>query len=140
MIKKTIFVYANNKPTSESSYEYYHIMEIDKMINGSIDEILCDCIDLVPFVDRPKLVTILLSKLKIDGTLILKCNDLYTLCKYIMNNKISIEQANLILGSSASITDDSYNEHILNEITNAKILDTLYDGFARTITLQRISK
>lgn len=139
MIKKAYFIYGHNKPDTDN-YEYYSISELDKIINGSADEIICDCIDAIPFYDRSKLISILISKVKLNSLVIIISNDIYILSKYIMNGLISIEEANRIIATSTSLVDDVTNEAIINNISNIKILDTLYDNFKRTITLQRISK
>lgn len=139
MIKKTYFIYSNNKPNTEN-YLYYSIQQIDQIPNGSADEVVCNCIDSVQFNDRKKLISILVNKVKMNGVVVLQSVDLYILCKYIMNNNISLEQANSIISMSASLSDDQHNESMISDISNAKILDTLYDGFQRILTIQRISK
>jgi predicted nucleic acid-binding Zn ribbon protein len=139
MIKKTYFIYANNKPITDS-YILLPIQDIEKIPNGSADEIICNCIDSIQFNDRDKLISILINKVKINGLVIIQNIDLYILCKYIMNNTISIDQANTIISSSASLVDDYTMEDMIQKISNAKILDSLYDNIQRIITLQRISK
>ncbi len=139
MIKKTLFVYSNNKPNTES-YTYCHIQELDKIHNGSIDEIICNCIDSVLLKDRIKLLSILVSKVKINGLVVIQSIDLYILCKFIMNNSISIEAANNIIYPASSLVDDATTEEILSQLNNINILDSIYDNINRVTTIQRISK
>lgn len=139
MIKKTYFIYANNKPLVDS-YILLSIQDIEKIPNGSADEIICNCIDSIQFNDRDKLLSLLINKVKINGLVVIQSIDLYIFCKYIINNRISIDQANTIINSSASLSDDLTMEDTINKISGAKILDTLYDNLQRVITIQRVSR
>lgn len=139
MIKKTIFVFNNTKPDVES-YIYCHIQELDKIPNGSADEIICNCIDNLSYKDRQRLLTILVNKVKLDGLVVIQNTDLYLFAKYVMNNLLSIEQANEIILSSSSMVDDNDTETAVQKISNAKILDTIYDRFQRVVTIQRTTK
>lgn len=85
--------------------------EINEVINNSCTEIVAnDVIDKIKNGDIEKFVTILCSKLRIGGKIIITGTDLGTLSRVVINNTISSQDYSSIIENKASL---SYMHNII---------------------------
>lgn len=79
--------------------------EIKEVINNSCTEIVAhDVIDKIKHGDIEKFVTILCSKLRIGGKVIITGTDLGTLSRGVINNTISSQDYSSIIENKASLS------------------------------------
>jgi hypothetical protein len=135
---KTIYIVNGFQP-SVRDIEQHNINNLSLLSNGSVDTIICDCLDSVAFSDRIKHMTEIFSKLKVNGTAIFKTINLKIFAKHILTDKIDTAGANNILGSIKSMLDDSDIDNILSNYTNIRMVESINDGLSKTLTLQRVS-
>jgi hypothetical protein len=135
---KSVYIHNSTDP-SIKDIETLSIFDTENLSNGSMDTILCDCLDTVSFKDRIKYLNMLLTKLKINGTLVTKNINLKLFAKNIYNDNIKTDDVNTIIENVKSLIDDDKLYGVIASNPNVRVIENIYSGMNQTITLKRVS-
>lgn len=135
---KSIYI-SNSIDHSIKNIETINITDVDNLSNGSFDTILCDCLDTVSLKDRDQYLNIIIKKLKINGVLITKNINLKVFAKHIIDERLNINDANIIIENIKSLIDDDKFFSMIANSYNIKIIENIYNGMNQTITIKRVS-
>lgn len=134
---KKIYLYnADNQLVD--NIEKIHITAADSIPNGSCELIVCDCLDGIPLSERTNTLKNICKKAALKCRIILKFISLKLFGKYVFYDKISIEDANLVIQNSASLIDESTFDTTLVNLPGFVIVENAFNGMVRTITIERI--
>jgi len=137
-MSKYIYVYSvDNNPVQDA--KKVNISDIKLISNGSADNIICDCLDVLTLNDRILHTSELLKKIKVGGKLHLRFINLQLFSKYCYLNKLELDKINNIIANIRSIVDDSHIEEILSVNNNFKLDSVVYDGMIQNVVLERVS-
>jgi hypothetical protein len=137
MSLKTIFIYNHTEP-SVKNVESHNINGLGLVSNGSVDSILCDCIDTISITDRSAKLAEIFNKLKIGGSVVIKTIDLKIFAKYVLNDQINKDHLSAILTNNQSMFDIRDMSQLLSSRPDIKITEQTNDGLSKTIKMQRI--
>lgn len=91
-MKRSITLYdENNKPINQSN-DYIHIQNVDNIVNFSVDDIFCDCIDGLNEENANATIQKIFQKLRVGGYAHLKILDIKELCIDVVQNKIPLNR------------------------------------------------
>ena len=106
---------------------------------SSCEEIVVNnCLDFIPFDQRPNVLKQIISKLRSNGKIVLSGIDLYQLCGKYRLGSLNIQQINQILGSVASTDNMTRMISMLQsgslEIERSEISDFQYSVIAKRVS------
>lgn len=133
---KTVYIFNGFQP-SIKEIEQHNINNLSLLSNGSVDVIICDCLDSVVLSERIKHMGEIFSKLKVNGTAVFKTINLKIFAKHILADKVDTAQANTVFASIRSMVDDSTIDELLSHHPNIRMVESINDGVSKTLTLQR---
>jgi hypothetical protein len=137
-MSKYIYVHTvDNNPIQDA--KKVNINDIKLISNGSVENIICDCLDSLMITDRISSTNELLKKIKIGGKIHLRFINLQLFGKHCYLNKLPFDRINTIINNIRSIVDDAHIEEILNINNNFVLNSVVYDGIVENVILERIS-
>jgi|688.fasta_scaffold101704_3 hypothetical protein len=124
---------------SIEGYQNIKIQDLNNVINGFVNNIICECLDKIEFAQRLDVFKAILSKLAFDGTATFKCINATMLSSRILKNEIDAKKISDIIKDINSLWTESliveafssfpnivvqknYIEHIYTVITVTKTL------------------
>ena len=137
-MSKYIYVHvADNNPIIDA--QRVHLSDISLISNGSCENILCDCLDVLPLSERVSSTNELLKKIRVGGRLHLRFINLKLFSKHCYLDKLDSSTINNILMSVKSLVDDAHMEQIISSNNNFMLYSSSYDGLSQSIVIERKS-
>lgn len=137
-MKDRIVYVHNSLAPSVNETECQHINNLAILSNGSVDVIICDCLDSLVVSDRLERLDEMMAKIKVDGKIVLKTINLKIFAKYILQDRLGIKEINDVLSSVKSMLDDSSTDEILERYPNIRMVESINDGLGKILTLKRV--
>jgi len=137
MKDRVVYVH-NGLAPSVNETECQHINNLAMLSNGSVDVIICDCLDSIVMSDRLERLNEMIAKIKVNGKIVLKTINLKIFAKYILQDKLSINDINDALASVKSMLDDSSMDEVLERYPNIRMVESINDGLGKILTLKRV--
>lgn len=121
MIKYNL-VTTNNSQEKISGFDNLDISNLDKLINGTIDFIVCESLDSLDYASRLKVIATIFKKLSFGGEVTFKFFNSYQLCKNVIKGDMTSKSLSETIASAQSLFLESDMMDIINQMENAKII------------------
>lgn len=135
MIKHLNIIY--DKETAGQS-DTISIFDIDKIINGSVQNITCTCLDRLKYSDRKKIVIELIHKIAMNGSLSLKFLNLDLIGNKIKKKELNGEKFSNIIISAISAWDYAECTEFVSSLSKDILIENI--GFDNTHTVIQLKK
>lgn len=113
------------------------VNEINEVINNSCEYILANTIlDDFDITESPNIVSTLVGKLRIGGSIVLLGHDIHILAKMLVNNDIGAGEISDLIKNKRSI-NTALNVISLLEDNGLKIINVKYNNFLYEIVAKR---
>lgn len=104
-MKRNIIIYQGQ--SQQISPEHVSIDNIDNIVNYSVDNIFCNCLESLPHNLISPVIQKILHKIRPDGYIHVKILDIKEICLQLLQNKIHLtEYINLVKNKNSIITTD----------------------------------
>lgn len=121
MIKYNLIT-QNSSEEKIAGFDNLDIANLDKLINGTIDFIVCECLDKLDYLSRLKVISTIFKKLSFGGEVTFKFFNSYQLCKNIIKGDMTSKALSEIVGSVQSLFLESDMMDLINQMENVKII------------------
>lgn len=137
-MKRNINIVCPNYISNLTNFQSVSIDNVDSIIDCSVDTIVYFCMEMTPKDIGKKLFDVLCSKLRPQGTIVIKFTDLYQTCKNYIDYKIS--NSNLIDTCKSILNPLSIDEIITYvDINKYKTINISRDNSYIIVTIQRVN-
>ena len=130
------FTIDNKQPTIDG-YENIGIDNIGNIINGSVSDILCECLDLVAAKNRLDVLKAVLSKLAFEGSATFKFVNATVLGARVAKNDLDWHKLSDIVSKCQSWWTEYVITDIFYSIPNMTIEKYYIDNVYSIITLRK---
>lgn len=94
----------------------YGTSGLEQVVNNSSEEIyITNCLDRVDFEEANKILMIALTKLRLNGKILVNGTNLRTLCLNVIANEVDAESFSKVISNCSSLRDGSDIEEILTQ-------------------------
>lgn len=135
MIKHLNIVYDQNSNFKEGIVTF---SDLNQIVNGSVQNISCTCLDKIAYKERRIRFIDLVSKICMDGSLSLKFLNLDLLANKIKKNEINGEKFSEIISNINSIWDHAECTEFLSSLNKTVVIENL--GFDDKHTIAQLKK
>lgn len=118
-------------------YQNVLIGNIDAVTNGYINDIVCECLDLVEIQDRTLLLQKILTKMSFEGSATFKFINATVLANRILRNEIESEKISHIIKNTRSLWTDSVISQIFGSIPNTAIEKNYTENIYSIISIRK---
>jgi hypothetical protein len=108
---------SDNHPT----YDNVNVTNLNNVINGYLPNIVCDCLDKIPFSARHGIFFEIINKLAYNGEAVFKMINGTIMSNRIQKNEISCDKLSEIIDPIKSIWTDYLINDLFNQLPNIKI-------------------
>ena len=105
-----------------SGFDNLNILNLDKLINGTIDFIVCETLDKLEYIERLKTINVIFKKLSFGGEVTFKFFNAYQLCKSVIKGDITSKSLSESINNLSSLFIESDMIDLVNQIDNIKIV------------------
>jgi hypothetical protein len=119
MNRQVNFITNNTKEID--GYHNINITDLPNIINGSINNILCECLDDIPFETRGKTIIDIVNKLAFEGRANFLMINGTVLANRILKNEIDSSKLSSTLSAIKSIWTDYYITEVFNNMPHIEI-------------------
>lgn len=135
-MNRNIAIVTENQKSIDG-YQNILINDIDNITNGYINDILCECLDLVDIQDRTPLLKKILTKIAFEGSATFKFINATVLSNRIIKNEIDSEKISHIVKSAQSLWTDSQISQIFGSIPNTTIEKNYIEHIYSIISIRK---
>jgi hypothetical protein len=135
MNRKVNFITNNTKEID--GYNNINIVDLPNIINGSINNILCECLDDIPFETRGKTILDIVNKLAFEGKATFLMINGTVLANRILKNEIDSSKLSSTLSAIKSIWTDYYITEVFNNMTHIEIEKYYIESIYTSITINK---
>lgn len=128
-------VILDNQPLKNQ--EDINLSNLDKISNGSIQEINCQILDQLKFNDRISTLIKLLKKIKNGGSLTIKFLDANKIMKDYSNGKIPSQNLSELISEMQSLNSESDLLEIISDNQHFRILKKYHDNYFLIVVLHK---
>lgn len=121
MIKYNLIT-QNSSQSAISGFDNLDVDNLDKLINGTIDFIVCESLDDLDYVSRLKIINTIFKKLSFGGEVTFKFLNSYQLCKNIIKGDMTSKSLSEVVASVNSLFLESDMMDIINQMESVKII------------------
>lgn len=137
-MKRNINIVNQHCHTSIANTDNYNVSNLSSIIDYSVDNMFCMCLDTYSKEELLGLLPDLLKKLRPSGCLVVRITDFKAVCKRYIDNQISNDEFMKLLSTKKSSL--SIDEIITALDMNLfKIIKTHREDLLLSVTIQRIS-
>jgi hypothetical protein len=112
----------NDSSETIAGFDNLNIENLDKLINGTIDFIVCEILDKLNYNDRLKTINTIFKKLSFGGEVTFKFMNAYQLCKNIVKGDMTSKSLSETIQDLNSLFLESDTIDIMNQMENVKII------------------
>jgi hypothetical protein len=112
----------NDVSENISGFDNLDINNLDKLINGTIDFIVCEILDKLEYEDRLKTINTIFKKLSFGGEVTFKFMNAFQLCKNIVKGDMTSKSLSDTISNLKSLFLESDTIDIINQMENVKII------------------
>lgn len=105
-----------------SGFDNLDISNVDKLINGTIDFIVCEILDKLEYIDRLKTINTIFKKLSFGGEVTFKFFNAYQLCKSVIKGDMTSKSLSEIVNNLNSLFVESDMMDLVNQTDNIRIV------------------
>lgn len=121
MIKYNLIT-QNSSQETISGFDNLDVTNLDKLINGTIDFIVCESLDSLDYISRLKVISTIFKKLSFGGEATFKFLNSYQLCKNIIKGDMTSKFLSEVVASVNSLFLESDMMDLINQMENVKII------------------
>lgn len=127
----------NEEPSKKDNFsEYIDIKSIDNIINSSVDNLFCDCLESIEEAKLNSTIQTLTKKIRPNGYLNIKIQDTKKICLDYLQNKIENKEFIELFNNKNSILSlDTISTNIDHSIFITSKINS--DNYMLSITLFR---
>lgn len=124
--------------TSIANTDNYDVSNLSSIVNYSIDNMFCMCLDTYSKEELLALIPELLKKLRPTGSLVVRITDFKSVCKRYIDNQISNDELIKLLSTKkSSLSVDEIMTAL--DMNLFKIIKIHREDLLLSITIQRIA-
>lgn len=135
MIKHLNIVYDQDSAQEPNTVP---VSAVDNVINGSVQNISCTCLDKLEYDNRKQFVIKLIHKIAMNGSLSLQFLNLDILGNKIKKKELNGKKFSDIIANTRSIWDHAESVEFLSSIGKEIVIESL--GFDNTNTVVQLKK
>ena len=137
-MSKNIYISIDtNNQEKISNYNTVPIQEVPNIINGCIDNIVCECLDQIDIKHRDSVLSSILSKLSFEGSATFKFINGSVLASRILKNEINEDKLSEIIQNTQSVWTEPKIAEFFNKISNISIQKNYIDNIYTVITVYK---
>lgn len=110
---------------------------LSSVVNGSVKNILCECLDKIPIQVRNTVTQHIISKLAFEGEATFKCLNATVFAERILKNELDCIKVSSIISDIVSMWTEYYILAIFNSIPNIVIKKSYIDNIYSVITITK---
>lgn len=126
----------NNSPVLEG-YANIPISDLDTVVNGYINNVVCEYLDHLPHIQRIPILGSIISKIAFEGSATFKMINATVLSQKILRNEINSEQLSNIISSIQSMWTESIIDSVFNNIQHITIQNHYIDNIYSIISVSK---
>lgn len=111
-----------NGLNSVTGFENYNIADLDKLINGTVDFLVCEILDSLDYETRLKTIATIFKKLSFGGETTFKFLNAYQLSKNVIKGDITSKSLSETVDKIQSLFLESDMIDLINQMTSLKIV------------------
>jgi hypothetical protein len=120
---------------SVAGYQNIKIQEINNIVNGYINNIVCGCLDKIDFQQRLDVFRAIANKLAFDGTATFKFVNATMLAGRIIKNELDSQKLSDIIKGVQSVWTESLITEAFSTLPNIKIQKNYIEHIYTVITI-----
>ena len=120
-----------------ANYQTILIQDINKVINGYINNIVCECLDSVDYKERLSSIYSILSKIAFEGSATFKFLNASVLAARVLKNEIDSEKLSQIIKDTASIWTESRILEVFASMPNIVVQKNYVENIYTVITVHK---
>lgn len=137
-MKRNINIISDNYRPKVNDFDPVHISNLDAVVECSVDNIFYGCLEFLEKQTGKNIFDTLISKLRPNGVLTLRFNDLKLLCRqYLENNISNIDLVNSIKNIINPLTIDEIITYL--NIASYKVVNISKNNQIISISIMRTS-
>lgn len=118
-------------------YENVNIQDMNNIINGYVNNIICECLDKIDFVQRIDAVRAIVGKLSFGGTATFKFINATMFANRIIKNEIDVQKMSDIIIGTRSLWTESMILEVFSSLPNLKIDKNYIEHVYTVITVTK---
>lgn len=134
MNRQVNFITNNTKEIN--GYNNINVNDLPNIINGSINNIVCECLDDIPFETRGKIVVDIINKLAFEGKATFLMINGTVLANRVLKNEIDSNKLSSVVSEVKSIWTDYYITEVFNNMAHITIekyyIENIYTAISIT--------
>lgn len=122
---------------SIEGYQNIKIQELNNVINGFVNNIICECLDKIEFMQRLDVFKAILSKLAFDGVATFKFINATMLAGRILKNETDAKKISDIIKTTNSLWTESLIVEAFSSFPNIVIQKNYIEHIYTVITVTK---
>lgn len=118
-------------------YENINIQDINNVINGYVNNIICECLDNIDFLQRLDVVKAIIGKLAFGGMATFKFVNATMFANRIIKNEIDVKKISDTIAEIRSLWTESMILEIFSSLPNLKIDKNYIENVHTVITVTK---
>lgn len=135
-MNRNIYI-TNNANKNLENYQTILIDNIPQIINGYINNILCECLDQVEAKDKLGILYSIVSKIAFEGSATFKFINGSVLAARILKNEIDSDKLSHVIKDTTSIWTESKIIEVFTSIPNIVISKNYIDNIYTVISINK---
>jgi hypothetical protein len=135
MNRQVNFITNNTKEIN--GYHNININDLASIINGSIDNIVCECLDDLPFETRGKAVVDIINKLAFEGKATFLMINGTVLANRVLKNELDSSKLSSVVNEVKSIWTDYYITEVFNNMAHIEIEKYYIENIYTAISINK---
>jgi hypothetical protein len=135
MNRQVNFITNNTKEIN--GYHNININDLANIINGSITNIVCECLDDLPFETRSKTVVDIINKLAFEGKATFLMINGTVLANRVLKNELDSNKLSSIINEVKSIWTDYYITEVFNNMAHIQIEKYYIENIYTAISINK---
>lgn len=127
----------NNNKQEIAGYQNINVNELNNIVNGYIDQIVCDCLDELSFDSRNIVTREIINKLSFDGTATFRFINATVLSNRILKNELDSQKLSSFIPNVQSLWTEYYIIEMFNSIPNIYIEKYYIENIYTVISINK---
>lgn len=123
---------------SLDGYHNVKIQDINNVVNGFVDNVICNCLDLLDFNQRESVLQAIVSKLAFEGTATFRFINATMLAGRIIKNELNSSKVSAVIGDAKSLWTDSTILETVSALPNIQIQKNYIENIYTVISVKKI--